>query len=61
MGAGNNGNLSPLQYSRHQAYHSIAGHPTPDMNLRRMLLSGLTRSGGRNPEPITMEEFWFTV
>jgi hypothetical protein len=47
MGAGNNGNLSPLQSERHQLFHSIAGHPTPDMNLRRMLLSGLTRSGGK--------------
>jgi hypothetical protein len=47
MGAGNNGNLSPLESGRHHKYHSIAGHPTPDMNLRRMLLSGLTRSGGR--------------
>ncbi|MBT5237041.1 hypothetical protein HOL63_01570 [Candidatus Peregrinibacteria bacterium] len=46
MGAGNNGNLSPLESGRHHKYHSIAGHPTPDMILRRMLLSGLTCSGG---------------
>lgn len=53
-GSRNKANLSDTGEDEHAAFHSVMGHLSPDMILRRMLLSGIRTNGKSRSIPFSV-------